>query len=353
MSESEAEQKVKELLEHGARPRLVKTEAGYAVYAAWWSSPVPIAIPKGTSFEELWRYHRDYRSEHAQEVDEALEAKIAPSPEAWRKHPDKYDIPGIDYFPLPTKRGSFELNAKIFAHGLSDYYGRDLMNVHVIPTKTQKEFEKYYGRRATGVYAFHRGGPYGIVVFSPKAVETVKKGRIENERDFYAFSAIAHEYGHAAWNRGPFGSAFDEGSNEILAVRFTLDNVQMDRKFRNKLRAWGPEYAYWNEVNLVADTAFLLNKGNPKKAINWIKRVRSTTSEREKRRLHKQIFRQLVKSGLDAESAADILFAQAHTYGGDRKKLYQLDLKVRELIKQKYPKAYDAYLFDQSWWARA
>ena len=37
-----------------------------------------------------------YRSTHALAVDRAMRAKPAPDAETWMKHPNRYDIPGVD-----------------------------------------------------------------------------------------------------------------------------------------------------------------------------------------------------------------------------------------------------------------
>jgi hypothetical protein len=45
--------------------------------------------------DELTEQH-EKRTKHAQIIDEALTAPRAPTAQAWKEHPDKYDVPGID-----------------------------------------------------------------------------------------------------------------------------------------------------------------------------------------------------------------------------------------------------------------
>ena len=46
---------------------------------------------------QLLRDIHEMRTKQAQITDEALTATLAPTPEHWIKHPEKYDIKGIDY----------------------------------------------------------------------------------------------------------------------------------------------------------------------------------------------------------------------------------------------------------------
>ena len=47
-------------------------------------------------WEEAMRWHETKRSRRSRSLDEAKLARIARSYEEWRRHPNKYDLPGVD-----------------------------------------------------------------------------------------------------------------------------------------------------------------------------------------------------------------------------------------------------------------
>jgi DNA adenine methylase len=58
--------------------------------------------------QDLMKTHSK-RSQHAQKIDEAKRAKIAPSLAEWKKHPEKYDVTGVDY---PVQEQATEYDKK-------------------------------------------------------------------------------------------------------------------------------------------------------------------------------------------------------------------------------------------------
>lgn len=233
------------------------------------------------------------RSPRAQTIDEVLEARITRDVEKWAKAPNRWDIRGVDSFPVPTMPNDFINNGKVFAYAMEQYHDKDLSGISFLGYADEKHFAEVHGgqeEEVQGVFAFakqHDGK--AEVHLSPRCVSTIAKGKIENEDDFFGFVAVAHEIGHIV-GKTPVkmgeGMAFDEGANELLAARFVLNNIIIPRGLRVKMREH-PLTAYKDEVGLVADTALLLNQGHPEKALQWLDKFRDAptelTEEREKK----------------------------------------------------------------------
>jgi len=247
------------------------------------STPSSWVIPK--NMEEARRLHES-RSERAQIIDEALEARITTDYAKWAKAPNKWDIRGIDLFPAPTLPNDFVNNVKVLAYASEQYYNKDLSDIKIF-AHTEDSFDKAYGLKGAShtVYAFAVPDKKEVH-FSPEAVKTVTKGKIENEEDFWSFHAVAHEIGHVVGTMPGRGvTAFDEGSNELLAVRFAINNIQMPRELRAKLLS-SPSYTYAREVHLAADTAILVNDGDKEKAVDWLVQLKKADPEKRNKMIN-------------------------------------------------------------------
>lgn len=237
--------------------------------------------PSGTSTLPLKGLHRarsihERRSRQAQAVDEAIEARITNDVERWSKAPNRWDIRGVDSFPMPTIEGDFVSNGKIFAYQLEQQWNRDLTDIHYLGHASDESFRSASGdlERARAFYAFALP-PKSEVHFSPQATELIAKGRVDDKSEFFAMDSVAHEIGHLI-GATPTNSAFDEGSNELLACRFTLNNMIMPRRLRREMRA-RPNHSYEPEVEMVAHTALLVNEGDPEKAVRWLEKFKTAS----------------------------------------------------------------------------
>jgi len=309
------------------------------------SAPSSWVIPK--NMEEARRLHES-RSEHAQIIDEALEARITTDYAKWAKAPNKWDIRGIDLFPAPTLPNDLVNNVKVLAYASEQYYNKDLSDIKIF-AHTEDSFDKVYGLKGAShsVYAFAFPDQKEIH-FGPEAVKAITKGKIENEDDFFPFKAIAHEVGHVVGTMpGRGATAFDEGSNELLAVRFTINNIQMPRELRAKLLS-SPSYVYDREVHLAADAAILVNDGDKEKAVDWL--VQLKKADPEKRR------KMIDEAGTKLERTFGIKemywspFSQSMTFSdADKQRRAEMERMFKVLRPEWYEKTHGSNL---TWWAK-
>ena len=176
------------------------------------------------------------RSPRARATDDALQATVTDDYNEWMANPDEYDVYGVDYFPVVTKKGDKEFNYKAMEYSMMQYYGvADAKPVEPVFYTSEAEYDKAYGKEnstseATAFYRFHSNPP--SLHFSPTATKLIAKGKIENLEDFGAMETIAHEYEHHLGT--VYGSTgFDEGSTELLANRYAWMALSMDAKTRN------------------------------------------------------------------------------------------------------------------------
>ena len=240
------------------------------------------------------------RSKRARAVDEALEAEeVSPGP-LWEAHPNKYDIRGVDYFPVPLShrlKDNFDLNNQIIRKEYEDFLNVDLSNGR------RKVGWKKNAELPPGAYAVYNP-TFRTIYYSKDATKVLESGKIKDVADAYAIKTIAHEMGHAVRHIetgvDPYSLTspmIEEGSNEILANRFTLNNIQLPKHVREHiLRDPALFVAYQDYMSKVADLALLANNGDEHKAIEWIKKLRTTQDQL------RFIWRSLRKRGVDPSS---------------------------------------------------
>lgn len=277
---------------------------GMVLVSAYWRGigVAPMKKPRKLSMKILREIH-DLRPLRAKNIDEALQGELAQNPETWIERPNKYDIWGVDFFPIPTVKGDFELNAHLIKYGIEEYFNTSVKDLKIIPTTSYVEFRNLYDPHKSveevmkRVYAFYSPSKKAVV-FSPKAVEIIKKGKIENESDFYAFHTIAHEFLHAIGSitdtHLPYGA--DEGATELLSTRFTLDSIQMPRKLRQRLIDQ-PLIAYKDRTHYISALSLLANNGDPQKALKWLIKL-YTSNKREKQKMCSELSKKLMKLGI-------------------------------------------------------
>ena len=242
-----------------------------------------LRVPKRLISKRRALTFHERRTKKAKETDEALEARLTRDAEKWQKSPNKWDIYGVDFYPSPTIRGDFKTNVKVLAYASEQYYNIDLSKLKIEGYRNEKAYDEAFGRKdaSQSFYAFASGN---TVAFSPKATRIIEKGKMETREDFHAMKTVSHEVGHIIGTTKPFtSSAFNEGSNEVLAVRFTLNSLQMNRDLRDKLRE-NPRPSYYWETSYAANIALLVNDGNEDKAIEWLKKFRSKNTPKTKKK---------------------------------------------------------------------
>jgi len=235
------------------------------------------------------------RSLKAKETDNALQAEVTDDYNLWLAHPDEYDVVGVDYFPVPTVKGDRELNYSLLEHSMREYYGVDPNHrVKAVFHDSGDSFEEVYGHSAVP-YAFYRVST-DTIHFSPRASRLLNEGVISNKEDFWAFGTIVHEYEHAINStRENTGTAFEEGSTEILSKRYAFMAYQMNPKLRDKLKKEiGTAYA--PSTYAVGAIALIHNNYDEEKAIKWLKDVRSAKPSEQKKMLRKAE-KDLIKQG--------------------------------------------------------
>jgi hypothetical protein len=254
----------------------------------------PITVP----LSQIRRIH-EKRSEHAQRIDESLKADVPVDRRRWMRQPNRLDVMGVDYFPTPfmkgsAKRDSFNVNVKMLAQSIDDYYGSNTLDLKSHGIYDVKEWENL--RPSKNFYAFASGND---IYFSPKATFLIANGEINDSSDFFALSSISHEIGHVIGDTRPLTSTqFNEGVNELLSNRFTILSAQMPRKLRKELVEI-PHTSYSREVAHVSDIALLVNDGDRQKALDWMKKLwLKRTPDKEKRRMVEVANKKLIKMGV-------------------------------------------------------
>jgi len=261
-----------------------------------------LRIPKRMVSKKRLREVHKQRSIHAQRTDEALAAPLTRNAKKWSKQPNRLDIQGIDFFPAPTYPGNAEVNVKTLAYTAEQYYDVDTSDLRIKLYSDEKAYDEAYGTRdaSSRAYAFAVGK---TVAFSPKATKVITRGKMESRSDFVGMKAVSHEIGHIIGNTKPYTSkAFDEGSNELLATRFTLNTLQMKPELRKELRETLP-YSYYLETRYAGNIALLVNDGDEDKAIAWIKRFRSkNTPKAQKKEMRDKAERKLMLMAYTTQS---------------------------------------------------
>ena len=313
------------------------------------------------------REFHERRSEHAQKLDEILEARLTHDYDKWAKAPNKFDIIGVDHFPTPTIAGDFKTNAKLHAYSLEQSYNFDFSDIIIVPHLSNSSFDKDYGHEGASksAYAFAKtfvspsGAQRREVHFSPETTRAVLKGKITDSDTFNAYSSIAHEYGHHQGKPYDFGSAFNEGSNELLATRWTLNNVQMDRGTRTYLRE-DPPHSYDKEVSYAGNIALIVNDGDPEEAINWLIKVRSVRNwgtyakGRALAKDAKQKLREAYRHNklpYNKKHLDELMWLTAHNrIGGSKAKIYDENRRTHTVLSNEYGPSHPA-VQSRSWWA--
>ncbi|MHA1290648.1 MAG: hypothetical protein ACTSPB_24960 [Candidatus Thorarchaeota archaeon] len=143
--------------------------------------------------------------------------------------------------------------------------------------------------------------------------------------------SIVHEYEHHLGTTGGssiydgFSSGFDEGSTELLANRYAWMAFQIDPKVKKELEGVN-SYTYAKHVNVVANTALIVNDYDEDKAIAWIKEIRRANPDKRKKMV-KEAEKLLEKKGFIAKGATEVkekkeyLRRDRHWIKKDKKKL--------------------------------
>lgn len=158
---------------------------------------------------------------------------------------------------------------------LSKYYGIPLKDVelqlHDDEESYSKAHKEAFGKRKWKALAF--GSPKDAKIHvNPKFSRILRETtHISTPSQCEAFLILAHEFGHVVSSTGGFetGGAFDEGANELLAVRFLIEELPI-RLDRNKI-----PYHYKDEVEFAWNIALLVNNKNPSKALKWLRRFKT------------------------------------------------------------------------------
>lgn len=246
--------------------------------------------------KDLRTIHRA-RSKHAQRVDEALMANQTEDLEKWAKHPNRCDVIGVDYFPVPFTN-NFRFNTQAIGYAMEQYYGVSTANVPVRRFYTDREYAKAYGGGWRSAYAFHDPRDDSIN-FSPRASKILTKGELESTDDLFAYSSIVHEYGHAIGDVKDVSTrSFDEGSNELLAHRFALLSLQLEPSERKYFHDES-HHSYLDETRIAGAVALIANDYDENKAVDWLKNLRSNnTPKNEKERMIYEAEMRLVDEGV-------------------------------------------------------
>jgi len=246
------------------------------------------------------------RSDQARATDDALQATVTDDYNEWMANPDKYDVYGVDYFPVVTKAGDEEFNYKAMEYSMKQYYGvADAPPVKPVFHTSEAEYDKVFGKEASSseAYAFYRyWDDPPTIHFSPTATRLIAKGKIEDIHDFGAMESIAHEYEH---HIGVFygSTSFDEGSTELLANRYAWMALSMDAKTRNKLRGVNA-FAYPDHVKMVGNTALIIHDFDETDAVDWLKKLRRSDQATQKEMV-RDAEKKLAKAGLMREGATE------------------------------------------------
>lgn len=140
----------------------------------------PFTSNPSTTVRNVASVRHQERSERAQATDEAFNAPAAPSYEAWRKNPQKYDIPGVDTVP----EDEIDRRGREFVNRAQEAGAVDTVERETIPrTGTRGEFSA----------SEDTGAP-------ERRFESSVTAEPDLDEEFAAFregSVLAHESGHA------------------------------------------------------------------------------------------------------------------------------------------------------------
>jgi len=236
---------------------------------------------------EKARIIHELRTIHAQRIDNALEASKKPEVRDWLKAPNRADIRGVDFFPvplaqdMPTLEGNFQVNNKLVKTAYEDYFGASLPDSLIFRQATAYEDEP-------GTIAQFLPDKNEII-YCKDYIHILKNGKIESIKDFKSIESMAHEIGHALrgdkMEKAGLGtrhtyrnteSWIEEGSNEISAERFAINSFQIPENVRKGILADPFKQSTYQEYLVpVADMALLINDGDEHKAVRWIERLRT------------------------------------------------------------------------------
>ena len=151
---------------------------------------------------QVLRDIHEMRTRQAQITDEALTATIAPTPEHWIKHPERYDIPGIDLPENKTKKQTSKHN-KPSLKELRKLHTKAIPNkprtdpktgkqptTHWLPESLKKELINEWNRPET-----EKTGIALVKYFTPDANATWYFSEYSPEHDaFYGYCDLGHGY---------------------------------------------------------------------------------------------------------------------------------------------------------------
>ena len=289
----------------------------------------PITLP-------LWRLRRLHaqRSLRAQIIDEALEARRAPSPEYWIRHMNRTDVVGVDLFPTPTASSKkltpqqrFAINYQLIQDALERTFGHKTL-LHKIQYEVVTDPKKW---KHPGVLAYCTTKAKPIkIVYGPEVYKAIMKGEITNRKEFRAYEAMVHENLHALVGDAKYNSLFEEGSTELLAQRFVLNTVQMPKRLREELLK-KPEYTYEPFVKNVASIALLMADGDPVKAMRWLERTK-TPSRKEQDRIISEMNRKIgrILSYVNPEASKSQIKAETLRFCGVGKDKYKIAMENKK-----------------------
>jgi len=257
-----------------------------------------VARSYGLTLRRIRQIH-EARSERAKAIDESLEAQLAASYSDWVKYPNRYDILGVDFFPIPTVPGNPKLNVILVRDRIPEYFDlpkdtlKSLDFEFITSPKEWEKLKRIY-RFSDECAAFYNPKTDKIV-FSPRASKLISKGKIENFNDMRFFKVIAHELMHKTFRDlfkryDPRGKDYrehylslqiNEALAEIHAHRFVLNNIQMPRRLRNTVRNLkiGGKYnldyfiSYEPFVRTLSFYALVVNDFDEKKAVKWLEEI--------------------------------------------------------------------------------
>jgi hypothetical protein len=247
--------------------------------------------------------------------------------------------------------GDLEGNINIMARAMERYYGAKLPKFKVYGHGGEKEYDRAYGKPGASSSASAFVVPvYDEIHLSPEVTKIVRRGEIKNKYDFYVLKGVAHELGHSMGKTKPATeTAFDEGSNEILATRFLFHNLRMPRRVREEV-AREPLSTYTREVKYVGDIALMVNDGDPKRAINWLKKFKTSKYD-EKMRMMQEARDKLRKeydlTGMFWIKALNDPELSPNRYLEEKRKMEE----VSAILRKYHPDWYER-LGGETWWLK-
>ena len=224
-----------------------------------------------------------YRSDIAIKIDNERLAPITKDLEKWSKHPDQYDVSGVDHFPVKTVPGDTHGNFSRFEERIEQFLDTKLVNrpeYHFY--ESVGDFAKAY-RSGMSSDEMHKAGIAGFVRnneihFGPEVTMVLKRGSVADKEDYIKFNTLTHETIHLLGRWGDRGSWMSEGSTELLSTNWMINNVNMPASVREEQREY-PHPSYHDSVRAVGNMALIVNNGDPEKSLEWIKDIRKGVQE--------------------------------------------------------------------------